>query len=713
MRVKWENLTNLALTLHHGSWIEDPDLLVEFIWGCQNLVVLSVVVDFGSDYSPRSPSSPTPNDEVLGTLPRLTTLLWDTRDCAADSTLFKRLLFPSLQELKWTDARISWSGQAPSQDFNSAKENSEEKQREFVEELTTKFGADVVEGLKMDIEWPTHSTPPDRHFAAHLPFYSLRGSNSSDVAQGVASSREPGFIFRLGHPDNLTSQLTESEADLCMQRRRQMVEQWLMRAGKTDLSISITDDARADIPSKENEPQHSVDIVEILVKYAGQLAVLDLGIAPRLAKPILGKKLTRLRDLRLCHREYYGSAQQNICTEHVIVSSPNIRSLRICISTPATNGMSVQWANLTNLALTLQHGSWIEDPDLLVEFIWGLQNLIVLSVVITAHRPIRSSTTLNNEVRRTLPRLKTLFWDNGGSGADDRLFERLVFPSLQELKWTVSDRFQSGGYGAPGFVKWDCPLTHLLERSGQNLKKLELGMLEEMPSLSNYSRLGFTPRIEMLHFELSSPVSASNIWRALSLPIPTPAHHRASAVRKPAPPPSAPISAQAPSVFQGGNVPVGSFPGGVQTWQSFGVQPFPKLAVLSCRCHTNDFAPDALQQFIRSRRDANILAKHGASKLQKISISLSNNHAPPYQLPYAISARENSEKKQREFMEELTTKFGAEVVGGLEMDIEWPNVYWTSSALLSPYSGLRFEDGQRYWTGGKSEVAFLKIWTLL
>ena len=179
---------------------------------------------------------------------------------------------------------------------------------------------------------------------------------------------------------------TGSDIDSCMQRRRQMVEQWLARAGKTDLSISITDDALSGVRSRaareSHEPQHSVDIVEILVKYAGQLAVLDLGIAPRLAKPILGKKLTRLRDLRLCHREYYGSAQRNICTKHAIVSSPHLRSLRIPIPTPVTHGMRVKWENLTNLALTLQHGSWIEDPDLLVEFIWGCQNLVVLSVVV-------------------------------------------------------------------------------------------------------------------------------------------------------------------------------------------------------------------------------------------------------------------------------------------------------------------------------------------
>jgi hypothetical protein len=76
-----------------------------------------------------------------------------------------------------------------------------------------------------------------------------------------------------GHSGGSATQHGESDVNSLMQRRRQMVEQWLMRAGKTDLSISILDAAAHSHDSylplirfKQPEPQRSIDIVNVLVK---------------------------------------------------------------------------------------------------------------------------------------------------------------------------------------------------------------------------------------------------------------------------------------------------------------------------------------------------------------------------------------------------------------------------------------------------------------
>ncbi|KAJ2936739.1 hypothetical protein H1R20_g344, partial [Candolleomyces eurysporus] len=197
-----------------------------------------------------------------------------------------------------------------------------------------------------------------------------------------------------------------------MSNRREMVEQWLKRAGMTDLSISVVEATATLATSQSSDTlefgsylssfrseerrerstpsRHSVEIVDILVKYASQLAVLDLGIAPERAKPILGlppAKVPRLRSLRLWHPEYQGIAP----SQHTIVSSPNIKSLRITIPAPVIAGTTVQWGNLTHLAVTIHTGNWDRNPRLLREFLSACQNLVVLSVLISKAQVVSSS----------------------------------------------------------------------------------------------------------------------------------------------------------------------------------------------------------------------------------------------------------------------------------------------------------------------------------
>ncbi|RXW17380.1 hypothetical protein EST38_g8470 [Candolleomyces aberdarensis] len=183
-----------------------------------------------------------------------------------------------------------------------------------------------------------------------------------------------------------------SKISSAMSNRRQMVQLWLTRAGMTDLSISIVnaDTSNADTHNfsrrREKWTKHSVEIVNILVQYSAQLAVLDLGISPQRAKPILGlppSKVPRLRSLRLCHHEYYDLTESKASTGHAIVGSPNINSLRVAIPAPVIDGTRVQWGNLIDLALTIESGSWNENPNILSEFLSTCQSLVVLSVVIS------------------------------------------------------------------------------------------------------------------------------------------------------------------------------------------------------------------------------------------------------------------------------------------------------------------------------------------
>ncbi|KAJ2936741.1 hypothetical protein H1R20_g342, partial [Candolleomyces eurysporus] len=163
-----------------------------------------------------------------------------------------------------------------------------------------------------------------------------------------------------------------------MSNRRKMVEQWLMRAGITDLSISMVE-ATPSFSSTtfsfllngQKWTRHSMDIVNILVKYSSQLAALDLDIPAGVAEPILGlppSKVPRLRSLIFRNFEYYVVAQAKASSKHPIVGAPNIRSLKVPISAPVIDVTGVRWGNLINLDLTILPGSWDQDPKLLRGF---------------------------------------------------------------------------------------------------------------------------------------------------------------------------------------------------------------------------------------------------------------------------------------------------------------------------------------------------------
>jgi hypothetical protein len=131
--------------------------------------------------------------------------------------------------------------------------------------------------------------------------------------------------------------------------------------------------------------QHSADIINTIVKYSRQLAVLDLGISPERAKPILALPLSefpRLWSLRFCHPEYHDVAFR----QHAIVSSPHIKALRTAISAPVIDGGEVRWWNLTHLSVTIYVGSWDRNPKLLRGFLSVCQSLVVLSVLISTER---------------------------------------------------------------------------------------------------------------------------------------------------------------------------------------------------------------------------------------------------------------------------------------------------------------------------------------
>jgi hypothetical protein len=204
-----------------------------------------------------------------------------------------------------------------------------------------------------------------------------------------------------------------------------MVEQWLKRAGATDLAISVTETTATLSSSQSSESpycrraaeyrpecqwaQHNVDIINTLVKYARQLAVLDLGISPERAKPILALPLSefpRLWSLRFCHPDYHDIA----FSQHAILSSPHIKALRIAIQAPLTECAGVQWGNLTHLSITIYNGAWGRNPEFqcgfLCRFLSVCKNLVVLSVLVSTEKAVfkevpRVSTSFTVQVHFT------------------------------------------------------------------------------------------------------------------------------------------------------------------------------------------------------------------------------------------------------------------------------------------------------------------------
>jgi hypothetical protein len=105
---------------------------------------------------------------------------------------------------------------------------------------------------------------------------------------------------------------------------------------------------------------------------------------------------------------------------------------------------------------------------------------------------------------------------------------------------------------------------------------------------------------------------------------------------------------------------------------------------MSCRCDITEFTPLSLQRFIQSRRQSDIaLAEIGASKLQKVNFHYQSPITGSFESTPARLARE---ARHRQFLEELTTKFGVDVEG-LQVDIEWPRLS-SNERLFSPLYGL-------------------------
>ncbi|KAJ2936744.1 hypothetical protein H1R20_g341, partial [Candolleomyces eurysporus] len=480
--------------------------------------------------------------------------------------------------------------------------------------------------------------------------------------------------------------------DSVMANRRNMVEQWLLRAGMTDLSISVVEaTALSDAASSNAFPflgceqkwtRHSADIVNILVNYASQLAVLDLDIPPEEAQPILGlppRMAPRLRSLRLCHLSYYRGASSNL--KHAIVTSSNIRSLSIATPTPAIDVTRVQWENLINLTLTILPGSYDRNLKLLLEVLAVCQNLVVLSVSISLKRSRRDLMRAESDPSHrslnvdpiTLPRLTTLIWNSQSSAREHgTLFQSLFLPSLRELKWAfTSSQYDTlntddGSTDDPAFM-------NLLKQSGHTLRKMELttvggGLFHPLSRC-----LKLAPGIERLHLETGRyEPTEGNVWEALCLPI-----------------------ADQISTHE---ADLGSVNSSLQDALN---PPLPKLTSISFKCRAKDITSLALQQFIRSRRqDAHALAQLDSCKLQKIRISCHQDlYNFPLQSPsFAHLAQKHREERQREFLEELTTKLGVDIEG-LQVEIEWP-YFGSGDGLFSPFYGLpelKPEDGLLGW----------------
>ncbi|RXW17382.1 hypothetical protein EST38_g8469 [Candolleomyces aberdarensis] len=474
-----------------------------------------------------------------------------------------------------------------------------------------------------------------------------------------------------------------------MSNRRQIVEQWLVRAGMTDLSISVVEVTATSgttssnpfrfLGHKQRWTRHSADIVNILVNYASQLAVLDLDIPPEPVQPILGlppSMVPRLRSLNLRHPSYYDDTSSN--SKYTIVNSPNIRSLRIAISARATDATRMQWGDLTKLALTIPPGVDKENMRLLRELFSVCQNLVVLSVSIsTTFRedmthanggPSHGSLNIDSIA---LPQLTTLLWNSRNSSSEhDALFQSLSLPSLRELKWAFAGSHDYTLSSNSAFVE-------LLKQSGHNLRTMELTALEcrSFRYLSRYMKL--TPGIERLHLEIGHALAEGEMWEALSLPI-----------------------ADQTSTHEADFGDVNS------SLKDTLDPPLPRLTVISCKCYAKNIAPLAVQQFIRSRRqDAHALAQLNSCKLQKIRISYYQDRYdfPPRSPSFAHLAQKHREERQREFLEELTTKLGVDIEG-LQVEVEWP-YFGSEDRLFSPLCGLpefKSEDGQLGWDASQS-----------
>lgn len=231
-------------------------------------------------------------------------------------------------------------------------------------------------------------TAPRLWSRLHIPLIHSRGLSGRSMVYLALDFKEPS---------NSNYNRHVRKVNTVMSNRQQMIAQWFKRAGTTDLSISVTETTAS--PSSSQSPelgyirlrkdrpgcQHSADIVNTIVKYSRQLAVLDLGISPERAKPILALPLSefpRLWSLRFCHPEYHDVAFR----QYAIVSSPHIKALRTAISAPVIDGAEVRWWNLTHLSVTIYVGSWDRNPKLLRGFLSVCQNLVVLSVLISTER---------------------------------------------------------------------------------------------------------------------------------------------------------------------------------------------------------------------------------------------------------------------------------------------------------------------------------------
>lgn len=445
--------------------------------------------------------------------------------------------------------------------------------------------------------------------------------------------------------------------------RRQLIQLWLSRAGKTDLYISLADASSfpafytSRVSHERNPMFDPFDILPLLLPYSTQWAELYLAIEPDIARPLLivpSEQVPRLRSLKLCDFDYTTLVD---LPQTNLLSAPTLRSL--CFRSLGSLGsnflkLKIHWSKLTDLSLGLGRHS-----EGLAELLTSCVSLVSLTVVCTRTGRRRATTHSNLQHHISLPRLQTLHWGCKNRSCSNPIFNYLVLPSLETLIFRVNPI--SRGLDVS-------PTLDPLTRWGQGVKNLDICS----KSFNSPESFKLTPEVENLTF--GDPLSDrwsydvqldDTFWKELTVPTISTNHPTPSSLD------AAPL--------------------------------LPKLTSIVCHASAfTDDTPSAIRLFIRSRRqNSDLLASIGIQRLVHLRITGFKDRDPEGWAPYPILER--STKDREEIVEELAAVPG--------VDIKWPDRRTSNEdvmgGLANPVPILGpIASGISHWAYPESYVVF-------
>lgn len=237
------------------------------------------------------------------------------------------------------------------------------------------------------------------------------------------------------NPRETTNRIPQARVVQILRRRCEAVDQWLLRSGRSPLSISMhyKDAAfrRANSPLSEI----SIDFCKILASVSDRWQHMEMNLPVQIYNQLVNgldsARFPKLTTLRISFLQEYWEHRPKVDQLWTrILKSQNLKKLSINIPLPA---LTSDWANITSLSI---HRSVPLAPtaDLLTKC------PALLHFKITLERTPGGSRDTQNELPSTpihLPHLRTLYITDRIKHESNRFYDAIDAPELRFISYTT------------------------------------------------------------------------------------------------------------------------------------------------------------------------------------------------------------------------------------------------------------------------------------